>query len=483
MTLDDLFLPVLSLVAAGAVLGLALARRRISALRSELSRLREVEDKASELQRQHQSLGQLISEYLGFMRALHSADGLREIPQMLLKFMAWLFDPEEALVLMHRRAAVTDGEREHQLIVAACIGTKVRKGTILRLGVGELSTVALAGGTLDSERGQGGRGGELEGFVPDLAVPVSIDSQTLGVLTLMKANKPRMHARQLLSLFAQSAALAYRNANALNRVRSQADVDALTGVLNKRGLAAALESFIAKTTSHGRPLAIFLFDIDNFKNYNDTNGHLAGDDCLRLMARLVTESIRADDAFGRYGGEEFLVILPWRTTEDAHLVAEKVRMNIEAFDFPFGENQPLGRVTVSGGVASIPEHASDTTDLIEAADRALYAAKNAGRNRVRRAEMMVAPERVENAIDELEPLPLEIEDLQQISGIGPAFATRLKELGVISFRQISELDWRGIQSLAVALGTTPERILREEWLSQARELSSSALAPHSAGDD
>jgi len=482
MNFSSIILPGLGLIALAALILLVQARSKIRAQALRLRQLAALETKVSDLERQHHSLGQLMSDYLSFMRDLHGADALREIPSMLLKFMAWLFDPEEAVVLMRRRPAVSDDDRERQLIVAASIGSKVRKGTVLRLGVGELSTVAIAGATLDSERGQGGKGGEFSGFVPDLAVPVSIDSENLGVLALMKPAKPRMHSRQLLALFAQSAALAYKNASALNRVRSQADIDALTGILNKRGLAHALEAFAEKTSAIGRPLSIFLFDIDNFKNYNDTNGHLPGDDCLRLMARLVTESIRADDAFGRYGGEEFLVILPWRNVEDAHLVAEKVRMTIEQYDFPFGDKQPLGTVTISGGVSCLPEHADNTTDLIEAADRALYEAKNAGRNQVRRATVaqVVAP--AEQETDELEALPVESDDLERIKGIGPGSSKKLQDLGVMSFRQIAELDFQGIQRLAKAIGTNAERILREEWLAQARELVPGGQGVRS-GDD
>lgn len=480
MNWSSFVLPALGLIAVVALALLVRAQARLRAQGERLRALQQVEARVADLERQHHSLGQLMSDYLAFMRDLHSADALRDIPSMLLKFMAWLFDPEEAIVLMRRRPAVSDFDRERQLIVAATLGTKVRKGTVLRLGVGELSTVAIAGATLDADRGQGGKGGELQGFIPDLAVPMVVGNENFGVLALMRPRKPRMHSRQLLALFAQSAALAHKNASALNRVRSQADIDALTGILNKRGLAQALEGFAEKTGALGRPLSIFLFDIDNFKNYNDTNGHLAGDDCLRLMARLVTESIRADDAFGRYGGEEFLVILPFRGVEDAHLVAEKVRMNIEQYQFPFGENQPLGRVTISGGVACLPEHADNTNDLIEAADRALYKAKNAGRNQVRRAivEEVVAP--VDAETDELEPLPIDADDLEQIKGLGPKSAEKLRDLGVISFRQIAELDWNGIQQLAEALDTNAERILRDEWLAQARALSSAPAAATAA---
>ena len=203
MTLNALLAVFLGLLVAVVVVLWAGSYSRIRLLRREVDRLEKIESKVVTLQREHHSLGQLMSDYLGFMRALHNADARREIPDMLLKFMAWLFDPAEAIVLIRRRPAVSDAERERQLIVAASLGTKVRKGTVLRLGVGELSTVAISGATLDAQRGQGGKGGEFSGFVPDLAVPVSIDQENLGVLALMGASRPRVHARQLLSLFAQ----------------------------------------------------------------------------------------------------------------------------------------------------------------------------------------------------------------------------------------------------------------------------------------
>ncbi|MFQ5525784.1 MAG: hypothetical protein ACE5GX_05930, partial [Thermoanaerobaculia bacterium] len=145
MTATTMLLPVLGVVAVVAVALLLQARRRIETQRRKLQELADVEARAAELRRQHHHLGQLMSDYLAFMRDLHGADALREIPAMLLKFMGWLFDPEEAVVLMRRRPAVSDGDRERQLIVAASLGTKVRKGTLLRLGVGELSTVAISG--------------------------------------------------------------------------------------------------------------------------------------------------------------------------------------------------------------------------------------------------------------------------------------------------------------------------------------------------
>jgi diguanylate cyclase (GGDEF)-like protein len=134
-----------------------------------------------------------------------------------------------------------------------------------------------------------------------------------------------------------------------------------------------------------RPLSVFLFDVDNFKNYNDLNGHVAGDHLLQMLARLVGENTRKTDVFGRFGGEEFLLVLPNTPLPHALTVAEKVRAAIASHALPFAERQPLGCISVSGGVAQYPIDALDSARLLHAADGALYEAKRQGRNRVLRA--------------------------------------------------------------------------------------------------
>ena len=143
------------------------------------------------------------------------------------------------------------------------------------------------------------------------------------------------------------------------------------------------------STAPGSP--VFLFDIDHFKNYNDQNGHIAGDQALRLLAQLVRDSVRADDIFGRFGGEEFLLIMPGRTPAQAMSAASNIRQRIATLRLPVRRRQPMGRVTISGGVATFPDDAQDAVELLLAADNALYRAKQAGRNKVLRAETGLNP--------------------------------------------------------------------------------------------
>jgi diguanylate cyclase (GGDEF)-like protein len=129
------------------------------------------------------------------------------------------------------------------------------------------------------------------------------------------------------------------------------------------------------------PLSVFIFDIDHFKKYNDTNGHLAGDEILKSVSQVIRENLRPGDLACRYGGEEFIVAMPGARGPEGYTAAERIRAAIESTTFPRGDTQPGGRVTISGGVAQFPMDGTNHTDLILHADQALYQAKAAGRNR------------------------------------------------------------------------------------------------------
>jgi diguanylate cyclase (GGDEF)-like protein len=165
-------------------------------------------------------------------------------------------------------------------------------------------------------------------------------------------------------------------------IQSVADVDPLTEIYNKGVLTFRLGELTYAAEQEGKRLSVFIFDIDHFKNYNDQNGHVAGDELLKMLVRVCKDQIRQDDIFGRFGGEEFLLILPDRSAAEAYIVGEKIRTGIESYDFLHGEKQPLGRLTVSGGVAAYPDCGSTSTEILQRADEALYQAKNSGRNRI-----------------------------------------------------------------------------------------------------
>jgi diguanylate cyclase (GGDEF)-like protein len=156
--------------------------------------------------------------------------------------------------------------------------------------------------------------------------------------------------------------------------------DGLTGLYNRKHLMEILASEVARAERYQRPLALVMIDIDHFKVYNDTCGHLAGDEVLRNIAALFKGSIRGSDRAGRYGGEEFLIILPETTADEAGRIADRIRSRLAEEDFPAGSQRV--KITISGGIASFPSHGRSPESLLRSADAALYRAKAGGRNRV-----------------------------------------------------------------------------------------------------
>ncbi|MBI4082350.1 MAG: diguanylate cyclase [Candidatus Lambdaproteobacteria bacterium] len=172
----------------------------------------------------------------------------------------------------------------------------------------------------------------------------------------------------------------------MDQAQRQASTDALTKLGNRKHLDSFLETQINYSRQTRKPCSVILLDIDNFKHYNDTNGHQLGDEVLKGVGQILIRSVRASDLAARYGGEEFMLVLPETRKDMAVVIAEKVRRTIQEKDFPYGKTQPLGFVSSSFGVATFPEDGDSPADLIHVADECLYTAKQWGRNRVVRAE-------------------------------------------------------------------------------------------------
>lgn len=186
---------------------------------------------------------------------------------------------------------------------------------------------------------------------------------------------------KILSMIAAPLAIAIRNAEMYKQVEELVVKDALTDVLNRRAYPGILDREFRRANRYDSPLALIVIDIDHFKKVNDTHGHCAGDQVLREMAAIFKASLRDVDVLIRYGGEEFVVILPGTNLKEGLIVSSRIKDHVEKHIF-YKEVVPL-RLTVSIGVANYPSQSIQAShQLFEQADQALYIAKNSGRNRI-----------------------------------------------------------------------------------------------------
>ncbi len=163
--------------------------------------------------------------------------------------------------------------------------------------------------------------------------------------------------------------------------REMAIRDGLTGMFNHRYAKERLDEEFERSVRFKRDLSVLFIDLDNFKFFNDTHGHQAGDEILQMLAELMMKSVRESDTLARWGGEEFIVIAPETTREKACLLAEKIRVIVERHEFPNAAQQPLGFVSLSIGISTRTEDTENAEKLLRFADDAVYAAKDTGRNR------------------------------------------------------------------------------------------------------
>jgi diguanylate cyclase (GGDEF)-like protein len=264
------------------------------------------------------------------------------------------------------------------------------------LGAGVLGGVALRGEPLRGRLGSGPADLAPTSGEPDsgdvLAAPLRRRSAggapgaVAGVLALYDRPDGLAYSErdeETLSTLADQASVAVDNVLLHREAQRQSITDPLTGLGNFRHLTLSLAREIERATRFQRPLAVLMFDLDRFKEVNDTHGHARGDEVLRELAHRVTEQIREVDTLARYGGEEFVLVLPETTAEGAALVAERVCTEVrrEPFTAKQSCDGPPLTITVSVGGASFPVDGTSPSMLMRAADQALYVAKRAGRDR------------------------------------------------------------------------------------------------------
>jgi diguanylate cyclase (GGDEF)-like protein len=217
---------------------------------------------------------------------------------------------------------------------------------------------------------------------PDFVAPVFGVSGTLGVLVVAGCPFQLEEEGIYVSMLVDLMSMALQNATLLDPSKDGKWVDQLTGVANRLYFQQRFENEIRRTENYQQALALFMFDIDEFKKINDTYGHYAGDVVIKKMAELVKKNTRSSDLVGRYGGDEFMVLIASTTEKQAASFAEHLRQKISTTDISIPGSEVPVRITISGGIAIFPTNGQSTPELFQASDAALYESKRQGRNRI-----------------------------------------------------------------------------------------------------
>jgi diguanylate cyclase (GGDEF)-like protein len=296
------------------------------------------------------------------------------------------------LVKAERGSLLLFDESANHLTMTASRGIKASASEVGTIAMGE----GIAGSVLREGRpvvasmddlGRSSlpeRGYKTKSFI---SYPISIGSRRFGVLNLAdKIGGGAYDANDLsvIELVAPQIALALERAawqQRANQFQVMSITDPLTGLHNRRYLEARLTEELSRSKRYDYPLSFMMIDIDDFKLYNDQNGHQAGDRALEITAQCLRAALRKVDVASRYGGEEFSILLPQTDLQEAGVIADRIRRKIYSTPFTHGKSQPLGAVTVSIGLSAFSPALDSAEAMIRAADRALYHAKRHGKNR------------------------------------------------------------------------------------------------------
>jgi diguanylate cyclase (GGDEF)-like protein len=357
-------------------------RERAEADRTVSRQGRQLQDLESRLKEQA-DVFQILPD---LVRQMFTATGKRGMMPAVVKLTEQIFHPVQIAIFLvrplERRLLLADGRG---------LPPSLARGTTFQYGDGRAGYVAehrlpMDQGDFASLGATARRHLEataVRELQADVVVPMEYGEALMGVLTMGGAQRRPGEEKRLLKMVADLAAVAIHHVASFNATRKSADVDGLTGTYNKRALTTRLGDEIHKAEKDGAPLGLMILDIDHFKNYNDQNGHQDGDEVLKKVGELLMTQVRDEqDIVARYGGEEFVVLFPGTTKALALRIADNLRQVVESQPFPHAARQPLGKVTISGGVAAFPDDARSMVELIRAADQALYEAKAQGRNRV-----------------------------------------------------------------------------------------------------
>ncbi|SDW63493.1 diguanylate cyclase (GGDEF) domain-containing protein [Ruegeria halocynthiae] len=344
-------------------------RRQVRDLRARAAKERELMDDQLRLAREVRLLGEL-NEWL------QSSRSLDELFDMVSRFMTHILPEAEGSVYVYSNsrdvldgcASWNEGSHKAHIHPEGCWG--LRRGRTYEFGASEIDFIC------EHAEPHDGR--------PYFCFPILAHGETVGLLHL-RAHDGREEAfhdsKKLAQLCAEQVSMAIANVRMRDQLHDQSVRDPLTGLFNRRHMTETLRKSINRSQQNGSPISLIAVDVDHFKKFNDTHGHDAGDMVLRAVGSALEQGCDRDEIACRIGGEEFMLILPDNTPDDAMTRAEQVRQAVEGISVRYGEKS-LPRITISVGVAHYPAHGVMPQDLMRSADDALYAAKDKGRNQV-----------------------------------------------------------------------------------------------------
>jgi diguanylate cyclase (GGDEF)-like protein len=334
-------------------------------------------DELSELRQRHAEL-EVVCDTI---RDVTSTLAMGEVLQRLLQRILRHLSAEIGSILL------VESDRSMVIAVAHGLPQYVIKQTRLQPGEGVSGYVAATGRSLlveDIEADARFQRRNHERYYTHslLSAPIILQDTVRGVINVNnKATREQFSQADLhlLETIAAHAAVALQNAERYEELLHRAQCDALTGLANHGHFWSSLEVEVQRANRYARELSVVMIDVDLFKDFNDRNGHMGGDEALATIARLIQERCRSSDLAARYGGEEFAVVLPETSLEGALSFGEKIRQSVE--EEPFGRDRAQ-RLTISVGVSNFPADGEGARSLVEAADQQLYRAKSEGRDRV-----------------------------------------------------------------------------------------------------
>jgi len=348
-------------------------------------RIREFQKTIARLEVENTALSSFFRYLPDFTKEITSHTDRRSIPPLLQRVIEVLLQPTQIMIFqMDKSTGVM------KLVQQKGAAEQLNRGMAVPLGEGRIGYVGEHKVTMATDdfirdmqqTGQSLDASNQSDCNTELCAPMVHKEQTIGAISVGGITRHNKYEKNMLTLLADLGSIALHNSALFSQTQEMANMDGLTTLYNKRFFIERLADEIRQAEQGHHPVSVFIFDLDNFKNYNDTQGHQAGDEVLKITGKMLRDTVRPEDLPARYGGEEFIVIWARTSKDDGVAAAERIRRKVAEYPYSNRESQPLKIVSLSGGVATFPDDGRTGDELIKAADAALYEAKRDGRNRI-----------------------------------------------------------------------------------------------------